>query len=1209
MSFLIVFAVFSVYSVSAASPIPVSCCLEDEQGNYCSTLEDGQGEEVCSAEYLRSGSCDLVAQCDTLGTCVPPDGGACLSDYTKYQCDSIGGQFSDLAENNVPACQLGCCADSLECGIMQQQECNGNFVGSITDQAACLLECRPKTTGCCVESNSCSFQTAEDICSGKFLPYQYCYERDFCNERYESHAYTYNGDASIIPESDIDVYWYDSNGNMEERVGDVDLRTGEIVPIPGVPEGLQLKGDCDYPDEIAFDPDGSKGGKENAYCKSTACVVECENCEPSSFKNGETICLNIFGGQYTNEKRSTALREYILSCVNGEIQEDELIEERSERICIDDSKDFNGVERMYARADIDNKWQTCLGCGEGGGILDYGGYIPGAGGLLVSLGDWCSSDNNNFLGTVPGNLGGSDECENLGNDQGVQMCYYDSDLWAPIGSCNPIYPPAISNDEQCGKCGSGGDGKVNVCTEQECNAMGDCQFEEEHAGGGLIAAGLLGVGTAVGTMAVSEGVCAAAAVFGGSPGWLGCKTGFLSGVSAAFGNLLYWGIFGLVFGLGAADQQGYEQLDKYGYSFEKENGKYDLAAMISFARAVEYALGDEESIGQGEGLGEVPEDGSIIGATSGGLVNLLAFHLSQGWSGVAAGALGQESFSEIISMFGLGDALGGAFIKAMNVVGAVISIYSVSESMNTGSCVPEIAYTNSDSCGDCGGAEGQFYCIEDRCDILGGDSGYCHFEPKLDGTDDGACLSSDPTDTTPPGISYINLQMFDQDFSLTGEQEIEGNQITTDVFSWFDAVEVKINITTDEPAKCAAAFESELNYSSMNGGELKFDGFFETDHNLVFNLTSQQKMNGENTLYIKCTDVSGAETGENDDSNWIKMLFGEEPNDVPPEIIDIDPADVLNLPFGTSEVEIKLIVEDRKDEVTECKYSVADVSNYNEEGGDVSYVANYEDLNQMFSRTGTRSCPGSSLPDDCTGFIANIVFDESESQDLDLISLGYSENGTIFPYTFGCKDSYDNPTLIEYSFSVYPGYEMDIVYPEEGMQIYDSTPEINITSEVPVYCRYKIDSAENWTDLNAGIGLEFYNNEIDDSLSASVAGVSHNLLVNCRDLGNDIVEKSVNFFVLSDAAASVITRVYTTSLFGSGKLHIELNEDAECKYDTSESDFNFEDEGTLMNAVPPTFNVDDRILSDHQTVIWDSFKYYIKCRDEWDNEGSYTIYP
>ena len=47
----------------------------------------------------------------------------------------------------------------------------------------------------------------------------------------------------------------------------------------------------------------------------------------------------------------------------------------------------------------------------------------------------------------------------------------------------------------------------------------------------------------------------------------------------------------------------------------------------------------------------------------------------------------------------------------------------------------------------------------------------------------------------------------------------------------------------------------------------------------------------------------------------------------------------------------------------------------------------------------------------------------------------------------------------------------------------------------------------------------------------------------------------------------------------------------------------------LTACKPPSFNVDDRILSDHQTVIWDSFKYYIKCRDEWDNEGSYTIYP
>ncbi|MBT7474392.1 hypothetical protein HN706_00395, partial [Candidatus Woesearchaeota archaeon] len=219
----------------------------------------------------------------------------------------------------------------------------------------------------------------------------------------------------------------------------------------------------------------------------------------------------------------------------------------------------------------------------------------------------------------------------------------------------------------------------------------------------------------------------------------------------------------------------------------------------------------------------------------------------------------------------------------------------------------------------------------------------------------------------------------------------------------------------------------------------------------------------------------------------------------------------------------------------------------------------------------------------------------------------YSENGTIYPYTFGCKDSYGNPVLMDYAFSVYPGFDMNITYPTEGLQIYDSTPEINISSEVDAYCRYKIDNAENWTRMNAGVGMPFVNNEIEDPLSASVAGIQHRLDVKCIDLGNDVVEKTVNFFVMSDAAAPLITRVYTRGIMGSsGRLHIELNEEAECRYSSEDSSF---EDSTLMNAVPPTLVLGERILSDHQTATWDSFKYYIKCRDEWDNEGSYTIYP
>ena len=94
---------------------------------------------------------------------------------------------------------------------------------------------------------------------------------------------------------------------------------------------------------------------------------------------------------------------------------------------------------------------------------------------------------------------------------------------------------------------------------------------------------------------------------------------------------------------------------------------------------------------------------------------------------------------------------------------------------------------------------------------------------------------------------------------------------------------------------------------------------------------------------------------------------------------------------------------------------------------------------------------------------------------------------------------------------------------------------------------------------------------------------------------------------MSDAAAPLITRVYTRGIMGSsGRLHIELNEEAECRYSSEDSSF---EDSTLMNAVPPTLVLGERILSDHQTATWDSFKYYIKCRDEWDNEGSYTIYP
>jgi hypothetical protein len=612
--------------------------------------------------------------------------------------------------------------------------------------------------------------------------------------------------------------------------------------------------------------------------------------------------------------------------------------------------------------------------------------------------------------------------------------------------------------------------------------------------------------------------------------------------------------------------------------------------MIAMARAIDYALGDDDSISQGSDESEVSEDMNYIADSYGGTLNLLAAYFSTTIAGNIAGAMSAGAEGSLVrEFFGWNTYLEGRFIQVMNVIGPVISVYSVSESFNTGNCVPETAYTNSDHCRECGGLEGQFICSENRCGILGADKDYCEWESKEDGGNDGVCLPSDPLDTSVPSINYMGFKMLNADGIFIDEMETSGHTMETQEFGWYDANTVRLNITLDEESKCRGSFEDEKDFEDM--GEYKFEGRYTFDHTLEFNLTGQQKMHGENTFYIKCTDVNGNVNRQNDDINWIKILFGEEPNEVPPEIVDIDPDNRIMLPEGTNQIDLRIIVEDRVDEVTECKYG------YN--------ISNYEDLPNSFNRDGSTSCPGSSLPNDCYQFSNDFEFNEEDSVIFELE--GYDGNATVYPYIFGCIDDYGNSKLINYSFTVYPGFDMNITSPEEGDRIYDSTPDLNISLGIIANCEYKIDNSPEWIEFGPSV-----NAELEDPLSGSVAGNSHTIAVKCRDLAYNEVEKSVNFVVLSDESGPSMTRLYTRGLFGSGgNLYIALNEESECAFNDEES-FDFED-GTLMLPVHPRRRIgngdNQKILSNEHASNWNSLKYYIKCRDEWENEASFVVYP
>ena len=239
-----------------------------------------------------------------------------------------------------------------------------------------------------------------------------------------------------------------------------------------------------------------------------------------------------------------------------------------------------------------NDWQRCHSkCGEGRGLIDIFNYAPGVGQFLANaVGKQCSDDDGWF--------NNQDTCEEFGDCSGGPLMQdegYDRDFWAPIGSCNPTYPPAEDAEgygdaeSRCSKCGKGGDGVVNVCTDFECNALGDCQFEEDSfPENSLYTTG----GLAIGTMASIMGVCGLASIFGGVGGWAGCASAALGGfVPLAFGNVLFWGVLSVVYGITAAKATHDTSRDARDLYY---NDKLRLSYILSWANHLDKVLSEEE---------------------------------------------------------------------------------------------------------------------------------------------------------------------------------------------------------------------------------------------------------------------------------------------------------------------------------------------------------------------------------------------------------------------------------------------------------------------------------------------------------------------------------------------------------------------------------------------------------------------------------------
>ncbi len=319
----------SLFTISLLAPPVVAredaCCERTISGDACvyTALRD------CDANYHTSyTSCDQTTYCRPV-CCVDSLNGVCYKQVGASTCAQRGGtSLSNSPNCEVQQCRPGCCQIGNQCSLQTERSCQlltnryptlqgqDTFDETVTNEFACILQCRQDEEGCCVQGEQCTY-TTRGQCSGTFNLNKFCSDSSLpCGVRAQDHK-------ACVEDSD-DVYWFDSAGNRE-----------------GIAE------DCDF-------TAGTKCGLVNnqAVCKSLDCAdtqdfpTNVHDLQMGKFRyNGESWCVYESGtGDYRDRVGS---EHYLHFCINGE----EHVEQSTyrEQICIQTTTTTNGRSMSQAK--------------------------------------------------------------------------------------------------------------------------------------------------------------------------------------------------------------------------------------------------------------------------------------------------------------------------------------------------------------------------------------------------------------------------------------------------------------------------------------------------------------------------------------------------------------------------------------------------------------------------------------------------------------------------------------------------------------------------------------------------------------------------------------------------------------------------------------------------------------------------------------------
>jgi len=1211
-NFLWIFMIVVVFSNLAYAEV---CCEKDTNNNYCMFVDASQ----CASSSLRASiGCEQTSFCK-LGCCYNSGDGTCFKNVGKAQCLSQGGSWDSNNNCEIEQCNKGCCIIGAEGFFVTEVQCKNEtskypdvtmeFRQDVLSEKECVDVARSQEEGCCVSDDGCSFVTRGECniqssgnATGNGSKSGFYKDRLCSNDELGCDCARQHNTGCV--EGKDEVYWFDSCGNKENIYSTNKVSSYNNGYILEKEDSCSLSGaediscgNCNYDTGTICGKNIDENIGDSLFgdyiCRDVNCdEVFRDDASPNSGgnkNNGESWC--IYDTAVGHGRDVVGSRHYRHICVNGEEFVEPCMDFRDE-ICIqgklgeDPTGTYEafGISGDYIEAACrKNRWEDCVGIAEKKACESVAyrdcywvnfGIIPVGEGDKVGV---CIPE------VPPGLKFWTDDRVNI-----ISSSTRDSGSRTPVrGDISTAGNSASSTSSSAGS--SSGASSTSSTLSSSSSSASTSSGSNSATGAAVTTQGTEALGGISSTTGRTSAVC--------EQGSFECVAVFkIKGGDVMFGNDEWecehnchcteknWIVATNNYCKSLGDCGAYYNIEGKstmdGFTNIVSNEKRGTLHKLTSADLNDWNSLSNPSKGDYDEPGffnELGKDGRWVGPAAIGAGGILTGVASIGGAGFGAGfTVGATSgLSTIGGWFGgLGKLFGakggtaaksvpkvvapqaGAFMGFVNTIAWIYTVYSILDIVLTD--YKEVTYTigcglwvapeGGQDCEECN--DNNKPCSLYRCKSLGQ---LCSLVNE--GTNEEKCVNIHPNDVSSPIITP-DEDALTEDYTLE-ETTIESNK----GFEIVERIEpfsmVTFGIETDEVSQCKFSKSPGKKYSEMEFffGEQVYDYQHGISFSFPRELTSREALSltngGEYMLYLRCKDASG---NVNDRDYFIKFNMKPSPDLTAPVIEDTSIENNGYLKSGVNKTELILFLN----EPSSCKWDRNDKEYQfmtNEFMCDNSGIARAMDYYR------------------CKTDLANLTDDNI--------------------FYFKCRDIKGNTNVESYEFRLYGTDPLYITSSGPSGILYVQSVELKaITEEGAEDGKAKCGYSEQ--EVAYENMIEFLETgDISHKQPLNLIKDVYNYSIKCRDIAGNEDTTTIAFEIDVDNNPPNIVYVYKEG----GNLYLEMDEVSSCKYSTNLTFFSY-DNGLSMTR-------DNSYIHEVQLI---GNMFNVKCRDEFDNEGSYKIY-